>query len=77
MFDLVDWTVDGDSASVEWLTEAIDRLPQGLRDLVNAVYWERRSKRSLSRELGVSRAEVQRRLNRAMEKLRDKAPAEL
>lgn len=53
------------------LTEAIDRLPEKHKIVIDAVFWERVSKRSLARHLGISRNEVERRLAKAFELLRE------
>lgn len=55
--------LDPDAArQADRLREALDKLPANQRDAVNAVFYERISKRALARQLGCSRSEIDRRL---------------
>lgn len=72
---ILDWGQgqdDGpDPALVERLLDAIEALPEPLRDVVNGVFYEQVSKQELATRAGVSPPEVNRRLKRALVLLKE------
>jgi DNA-directed RNA polymerase specialized sigma24 family protein len=60
--------VEGEAPErLEKVRQAIDRLPLHLRVVVEGVFWERASQRSLAKREGVSKDEVAKRLREAYE----------
>lgn len=65
LFDAVGWNTperEEDAVLADAIRAAIDDLPADVRDVVNAVFWERLSRREVSRQFAISRAEVERRI---------------
>lgn len=50
---------------------AVDKLPAQLRDVINAVYWERISQGEISRRYGISKFEVRKRISKGLQLLAD------
>lgn len=70
IFEVVDFHGDGDTLEHRSkVVDALDELPPELQDVLNGVFWERKSQRALARSLGISRAEVQRRYHTALGRL--------
>lgn len=59
-----------DALDTELLAEAVDRLPEPERTLVNGLFYERASHREMARRLGVQLHDVQRIRRSAMSQLR-------
>ena len=68
----VDWGLDtSPGADLSAVTDAIDGLPEDLRKIVEGVFYEQAQKATLARRYGLTRAEVDRRLKKAFEILRE------
>ena len=59
----------------DWLPLVIDSLPQRERDVINAVYYERVSLRVIARRNGEDKKSVQRTLERAIGRIRERFAA--
>src|SRR5665213_1187059 len=70
LLDILEWSpLDEDvrdPALRESLLEAVESLPQAMREVVNALFWEQVSRREVARRYGISRAEVGRILEQAL-----------
>lgn len=66
-----------DGASHDWLVEQVEALPEKERLIVEGLFWARKGRCQLARELGINRRTVNRRLERAMERLRAQAQDQL